>query len=228
MSLSEERCEGEESRNEPSSGFVLSPPHALLAAFGPPFEGVRESIVQLAEEAVLVQESLEVHVPSAHAESWLVTLGAQHLEDAHMFELPAGAEEGLAGRVEHEVERIRSARSAYLETLPRDIRHELMSQPRWPSTTVSLAGGAIASVAYGFVETKALVDVSIDTVAEFRRAGFATSCAAAFILHHLGKGQRPVWGAASSNAASLALARSLGFEEVGIQSIQQMPLLSRR
>jgi RimJ/RimL family protein N-acetyltransferase len=59
-------------------------------------------------------------------------------------------------------------------------------------------------------------ELSVDTYdLQQRGRGFATLTAKACIDQCLAQGLTPVWTADESNAASLALARKLGFEKVG-------------
>jgi RimJ/RimL family protein N-acetyltransferase len=70
------------------------------------------------------------------------------------------------------------------------------------------------SFCYATSETETLWDVSIDTLAAWQGRGLAAGCVGAMVERMLAVGKRPVWGAAERNAASLALARKLGFEPV--------------
>jgi L-amino acid N-acyltransferase YncA len=54
-------------------------------------------------------------------------------------------------------------------------------------------------------------DVSVDTIASARQLGLGTIVAAAMIRDERARGREPVWGADEQNAASLGLARRLGF-----------------
>lgn len=57
-------------------------------------------------------------------------------------------------------------------------------------------------------------DVGVHVASEHRRDGIATACAVNVCQVLQSEGLVPVWGTSSDNAASLALADTLGFEEV--------------
>lgn len=71
------------------------------------------------------------------------------------------------------------------------------------------------SFCYSTCESESLWDVSIETLPNYQRKGFAESCAR-FLMRYMRKqGKRPSWGALKSNTASLNLAQKLGFVPVG-------------
>ncbi len=70
------------------------------------------------------------------------------------------------------------------------------------------------SFCYAGAETETWWDISIDTLPDYRRRGFAEQCVKFMIIHYLKLGKRPVWGAEESNIASLNLAGKLGFKPV--------------
>jgi GNAT superfamily N-acetyltransferase len=74
-------------------------------------------------------------------------------------------------------------------------------------------GGRLLPVAfcYAACETETLWDVSVDTLAPFRRRGLAAACFERVRREMEHRGKRPVWGAHADNPASLALAARLGF-----------------
>lgn len=67
---------------------------------------------------------------------------------------------------------------------------------------------------YAGAITESLWDVSIDTIPEFQRRGFASACAAFMIAHQRRLGREAVWQSLDMNEASLRLAQKLGFREV--------------
>lgn len=98
--------------------------------------------------------------------------------------------------------------------LPEPLAQELAwARQRGPVFTVFL-DGAPASFAYAPWRSAGLFDVSVDTVAGARQLGLATIVASAMIRYERARGREPVWGADEANAASLALARRLGFSPV--------------
>jgi hypothetical protein len=74
--------------------------------------------------------------------------------------------------------------------------------------------GAPVSFAYAPWRSARWFDVSIDTLAEARQLGLGRLVATAMIRDERAQGREPVWGADEGNAASLGLARGLGFVKV--------------
>jgi hypothetical protein len=70
------------------------------------------------------------------------------------------------------------------------------------------------SFAYAPWRSARWFDVSVDTLRGARQLGLGRIVAAAMIRDERAQGRAPVWGADEDNAASLRLARSLGFVEV--------------
>jgi hypothetical protein len=100
---------------------------------------------------------------------------------------------------------------AVLDHVPAALADEL----RWARTrgTVWAAwlDGEPVSFAYAPWRSARWFDVSADTLATARQLGLATVVAAAMIRDERAQGREPVWGADEGNAASLRLARRLGF-----------------
>lgn len=98
--------------------------------------------------------------------------------------------------------------------LPDPLADELTwAKRRGPVFTVYLDGQP-AAFAYAPWRSAKLFDVSVDTVIGARQLGLATIAAAAMIRHERAQGREPVWGADEGNAASLRLAKRLGFVAV--------------
>ena len=98
--------------------------------------------------------------------------------------------------------------------LPDALRDELTwGKQRGPVFTVFL-DGVPAAFAYAPWRSAKLFDVSVDTVIGARQLGLATIVSAAMIRHERAAGREPVWGADEDNAASLRLAKRLGFAAV--------------
>jgi len=97
---------------------------------------------------------------------------------------------------------------------PEDLKRELTLAVLLGRVAATVVGKEPVSFCYAGPVTESLWDVSIDTLEERRRRGYASLCVAFMVDHMHREGKRPVWGAAESNAASLGLARRLGFGEV--------------
>ncbi len=135
-------------------------------------------------------------------------LGDFQAEPAAVFSAPAQ----LPPLPLHPCRQMGHHEMARLQHLPTELFDELSDVARGGRPIVAAFDGALP-VAFAYVasETEALWDVSIDTLASHRRRGYAA--AAVVSLMHLMKqrGKTAVWGALTSNAASINLARRLGF-----------------
>ena len=99
--------------------------------------------------------------------------------------------------------------------------------PAWKSTPISQMRSATTSGIDGAVHEDVIVgqggsfaagrlfaDVGVHVASHHRRDGIATACASNVCQALQFDGLVPVWGTSSDNAASLAIADTLGFEEV--------------
>ncbi|MEO8077890.1 MAG: GNAT family N-acetyltransferase [Acidobacteriota bacterium] len=77
------------------------------------------------------------------------------------------------------------------------------------------ADGRPVSFCYPVWQTETRWDVSIETLAPYRRVGLAARGARTLIRYMRGAGRTPVWGALETNTASRTLAARLGFLEAG-------------
>jgi len=75
------------------------------------------------------------------------------------------------------------------------------------------ADGRPVAFCYPVWQTETLWDISIETLAPYRRLGFGARAARMLIQHMRRTGRAPVWGALETNTASRALAARLGFLE---------------
>lgn len=188
-------------------GAVVDPRHDLAVLVGPP----EDELV----EPLLAAAVAELHAEPRHADGWADALGLERRPDALLHRRAADDVAALNALVEHEVALVEGADDPLLDALPRSLAQELTGIAPFPRAYVALAGGGAASLAYAFVESDRWLDVSIDTLRDFRRQGFGTSAAAALMADASRRGLGSVWGAEPHNQASLALARRLGFERCG-------------
>lgn len=191
---------------EDGSAAVVSREHDLAALLGPPREGLAERL--------LAHPPGEVHVAARFGMDWCEALEADAPRSAAQFVRAPSAPAVLEELVSHEVAVLEGPGDEWLEALPPVLAREVRAIRPFPRSVVAVAGGAAASLAYAFVESPGWLDVSIDTVPDFRRGGFGTSAAAALALDGLRAGKGAVWGAEVDNRASLALAARLGFERI--------------
>jgi RimJ/RimL family protein N-acetyltransferase len=75
--------------------------------------------------------------------------------------------------------------------------------------------GRPVAFCYPVLQTERWWDVSVDTLEEFRGRGLAPRAAREMVRLMRTRGKSPVWGAVETNAASLSVARRLGFVEAG-------------
>jgi GNAT superfamily N-acetyltransferase len=75
------------------------------------------------------------------------------------------------------------------------------------------ADGRPVSFCYPVWQTETLWDISIETLAPYRRLGLGARTARTLIRHMRRTGRAPVWGALETNTASRLLAARLGFVE---------------
>lgn len=177
---------------------------ALAAVIGQP----RASAIQ--EAAALVDELLAVPENAAWVAQalpgWNAESAALHvLVDAgRLPDVPGGS--------------VRMLAPGELDAIPDmtgELREELASAIREGTViAAALHDGRPVAFCYAGSVTEAWWDVSIDTLAPFRRQGYAARCATYMIRRMAQAGKRPVWGSAASNAASAGLAARLGFVAV--------------
>jgi hypothetical protein len=94
--------------------------------------------------------------------------------------------------------------------LAAELAHVRQHRPVW----TAFVDGAPVSFAYAPWRSARWFDVSVDTLPGARQLGLGRLVASAMIRDEHALGRAPVWGADDDNAASLRLARTLGFVEV--------------
>ncbi|HEX8684465.1 MAG TPA: GNAT family N-acetyltransferase, partial [Ardenticatenaceae bacterium] len=114
------------------------------------------------------------------------------------------------------------------ETLPRlqlpaDLREELESGAEHSVIAATFVEQQPVSFCYAGAVTETLWDVSIDTLPEHQRRGYAALCAAHMIRHMQAQGKQPVWQAVEENPASWRLAQKLGFVAVDELALFEAP-----
>lgn len=103
-----------------------------------------------------------------------------------------------------------------LSTLPiaSDLLQELQSGAEHSPIAATFVQNQPVSFCYAASVTESLWDVSIDTLPQYYRQGYAALCAAYMIRHMQAQGKQPVWQAVVENPASWRLAQKLGFVPV--------------
>jgi hypothetical protein len=104
-----------------------------------------------------------------------------------------------------------------------DLKQELVSGAEQSVIAAAFVAQQPVSFCYAGAITEALWDISIDTVPEQQRKGYAALSAAHMIRHMHAQGKVPVWQALDINPASWRLAQKLGFV-----SIDELVLFERQ
>ncbi len=98
--------------------------------------------------------------------------------------------------------------------LPEHLAAELSwARTRGPIYT-AYVDGVPSAFAYAPWHSPTYFDVSVDVIPGARQLGLATIVASAMLHAERAAGRQPVWGADEGNAASLRLAKRLGFQPV--------------
>ncbi len=82
----------------------------------------------------------------------------------------------------------------------------------------ALVDDELAGVAFAIAVSARHANIDVETVAPFRRQGLALLVCRAFIDHSREQGLIPLWEADDANAASRALAHTLGFRQIAAYS----------
>lgn len=100
-----------------------------------------------------------------------------------------------------------------LAHLPADLREEIDRARQHKTVYAAFVDAMPVSFSYASWMTETLADISVDTLAGYRRRGLAAGTAIALIDEIIASGKSPVWGATENNTASLGLADKLGFRQ---------------
>jgi GNAT superfamily N-acetyltransferase len=216
-----------EAPDGPSGVIVVVPDSALASIVGrPPAQTIARTIAALRGDVnVLAQMEDADHVGRA--------LGGWHRRTAIIHVLPGV----MAWERERDPEvRVFTRQSApRFNHVPESLRCELLDAlngrtvsrfvpgavPRAAGVagtmTVPMAAvwadGRPVSFCYPVWQTESRWDVSIETLASYRRRGLAARAARTMIRYMRGVGRAPVWSALETNTPSRRLAASLGFLE---------------
>jgi GNAT superfamily N-acetyltransferase len=97
--------------------------------------------------------------------------------------------------------------------LPTDLRGEIDGARQCKTVFSAFVDAMPVCFSYAGWMTETLADISVDTLAAYRRRGLAAATAIALVDEIIASGKTPVWGATENNTASLGLADKLGFRE---------------
>lgn len=98
--------------------------------------------------------------------------------------------------------------------MPAELLEELESGAGHSLIAATFVEQQPVSFCYAGAVTESLWDVSIDTLPEHYRHGYASLCAAYMIRHMQAQGKQAVWQSLEENPASWRLAHKLGFTPV--------------
>jgi len=219
------------SKEEEEGGFIVrDPPSGIVSVVGrPSAEAIREAVARNEEGGdVLAQTENADHVDAALSHRWERTVVKLHLLASTDKLLGSSVPEtnilGLPemddGRDEFEIvteraEFLSNIEVAEVEGISDELREELtVAALRGPVVGMNVRGKHV-SFCHAEVQTETMWDVSIDTLEDERRKGYAEKAVAHLAEHMLDdRRKRPMWGALETNGASLRLAAKLGFRPV--------------
>lgn len=181
--------------------FVVRDPELISVVGHPSRAAIREAASRGRVDLLAFPENRD-HV-SAALPGWTGVRATLHLlGDAHRLpEVPEGS-----------VRRLAASEISAIEGLPPELRSELELAAGESPIVTALEDGRPVSFCYAGSRTEGLWDISIDTLAGYRRRGHAARCVA-YMVERMTP-LRPVWAAEETNAASLGLAARLGFVPV--------------
>ena len=203
-------------------GYPECPLHVDLSALEPSFIVVDDVGERLA--AIIgrpnpelirraVRESQEVLAYSDNLGHVCDALPEWESERAALHVLPSSG--ALALDPVHPTRYLEAGEVAAFSHLDPDLRRELAEADEEDIAIVAaLAAHLPVAFCYAGATSERLWDVAVDTAESHRRLGYAASAVMRLIRDNAARGLSPVWGAVESNAASLGLARKLGFVEV--------------
>jgi GNAT superfamily N-acetyltransferase len=200
--------------------IVRSAPGALLCCFGAVAAGAVSSAVAGQDVDAVLCAPDSADAVGAELPAWTRVAAVLHRL------VPGGrrpAREPAARAV-----MLSRSDGARLSHVPEPLRAEILAAIESSHAAASFLEGVPVAFCHPVYETETLWDVSVDTLEPYRRRGLAQTCFEYLCDHMAAHGKEPVWGALAGNAASLALARTLGFEEVDRSTVFLRPADRRR
>ncbi len=208
-------CELHGFEDKPAPSLVLRDPadDALFIIGAPSLEAIREAAQSCTDGGTLIAPLEQTARVAEALPHWTHSRAILHLLPDE-WRLPTA----LNGEV-------RFLEPAELDEcgLPEDLRRELKLAAEHSLIAATFVDGRPVSFCYAGAVTESLWDISIDTLPEHRRRGYAALCVAHMIRHMNTEGLRPVWGAIEANSPSWRLARKLGFAPVDEIAIFDAP-----
>lgn len=192
---------------------VSSPEMELISVVGAPANGaILDAVAAMSNDAEILAMPENSEYVAETLPDWTITPAQLHLL-RDKSRLPA---------LSNNVRLLAPPEVESLTHLPHDLKKELVAACRYSPVAATIIEGAPVSFCYAGSQTESLWDISIDTLQEYRNKGYAAACVAFMIELMNQQDKQPVWGALETNAASLRLARKLGFVAVdGIMVLQR-------
>lgn len=202
-------------RPGPAGFLVRAATGSFLCVVGrPALAALRGAIADPALRVILCAREIAAEI-ALETPEWKRTAAIIHaLPDGS-----SGAREGPTAMVAV----LSRADGPRLDHLPAKLREEIAGALDSSHVAAAFLEGVPVSFCYPAYETETLWDLSIDTLAGYRRRGLAYACAEFLIDHMRAHGKSPVWGALEDNVGSLRLAKALGFEAVDRMSVLLRP-----
>jgi GNAT acetyltransferase-like protein len=205
--LREHRCEvlfGPEGRR--GAGYLVLERGAPGA-----FAVHRPGASLVAQLAGIARRPERILVPIESAEPWRALLPGWSEQAAVVHVHPAP---GTLPKPVHTTRLLTLEDVTAFAALPEALATELERALTRGPVSAAFEDGRAVAFCHAAYRTESWFDLSLDTLEEQRRRGFATSAAAHLIHHQLAEGRKPVWGALDADVASMAMARKYGFRAV--------------
>jgi GNAT superfamily N-acetyltransferase len=187
------------------SFVVRDPVEQLISIVGRPDLGaVRDALDGSDEGAVMICQSGDEQRIAPVVPEWLVIPATLHLL----------AREAAVRELDTTGVRFLKAHEIAAAQMPEPLRDELRRALLHSEVAATIVAGRPVAFCYAGSVTESLWDISIDTLVEYRRRGYAGLAVARLIERMEERRKRAVWGAEETNVASMSLARKLGVEPV--------------
>lgn len=198
-------------------GWVARSDRQRLAAIGSGASEslIREALGHIGDAGSDPSALWAVVIPDGFTEAARAALAGWVTDRAYIYREPDEA--GLSSRgVSADVRPVQPADLSWLASAAEaDLERELADALERVEVVATWVDGRPVAFCYAACESETLWDVSINTVAAYRRRGLAAECAAFLAASMRDRGKRAAWGAHSHNTASRNLAAKLGFEPWG-------------
>jgi GNAT superfamily N-acetyltransferase len=184
----------------PDGGLVIDSSLYIAGVVGWPDDQVIAAAVEI------LMPDAEILVPPEAVDHVVAALGVVTRERAVLHRLRSALPPS-----DHIGVGVTPVDSQLLGSLPPQLASEAEGAA-WAA--VRRVDGQAVSLCTAWWLTETLWDVGVDTLEDHRRQGHARACFLALEQRLRSRSLQPVWGALEENAASLAMAASLGFEPV--------------